>query len=226
MSMKFKLLFFILFISINCVFSQQNVIDNSSDAKTLYESEKITYKIKQYFDPMYPLAAKDISLFKGNKKISMEEFFLLSQDPLLVKNKEMIKKIKLSGFTTAIIFGSISSIFFVSSAIFIALQATYYTNKANFKSLGYDTWLDYFNGKYGEYFLPGLICIGLTGFSLVALIIELTVTFALLHKYSFNERVYKEAIERYNQKLKEKYRWKGDLGFIKNDILFSLSVNL
>ena len=84
--------------------------------------------------------------------------------------------------------------------------------------------MDYFIAKYPEYFLPGLICIGLTVATSLAILVDLSVTFAILHKYQNNERIIKEVIERYNKKLREKLKVIPDFGFnMQSDIVIGFS---
>ena len=212
------LLFFITFI----VFSSDlTAVDETNDRKKIYNSEKLSFSSKKYFDLLYPEYVKKFDFFKGGNKITYQEFETTTKDPVLFKNKEIIKQIKLGGFTGAVVLGVSSVSFLIPSIIFVALQTNFYNQKQNLT--GYESWLDYFMVAYPSYFIPGMICISLTIITALSILVDLTITFALLHKYQNNEKLYRDAIERYNKQLREKYRIMPDISIgSKNEIILGI----
>ena len=68
-----------------------------------------------------------------------------------------------------------------------------------------------------------MICISLTIITALSILVDLTITFALLHKYQNNEKLYRDAIERYNKQLREKYRIMPDISIgSKNEIILGI----
>jgi hypothetical protein len=216
--------FLIIILFINLALSANSVETPSN--QDLYNREKITFSSERYYDQLYPGDAMDFRFFQGDKEITADQFIVLSQDELLLRNKKMIRDIKVGGFTGAAILGGLSISFLIPSIIFVAVQLNYYNQQVNYQNLGYKSWIEYYNAKYPEYFIPGLTCIVLTTGCILLLLIDLTVTFALLYKYRFNERLYKEAVERYNEKLKAKYGIMPELGFLNDNINLGLKINL
>lgn len=221
--MKRIILFFLMSLSISIYGSEINASKTNED---LYNNEKVTLKTEKYYDQLYPGDAKYFTFYQGEKIISLEQFISISQDDILLKNQKILKDVKIGGFTGAAILGGLTLSFFIPSMVFVALQLNYYREQVNYKNLGYNSWLEYYNAKYPEYFIPGLTCIVLTTASIFALLIDLSVTISLIYKYKFNERLYQEAVERYNDKLKQKYGISPELGFISNGINFGIKINL
>jgi hypothetical protein len=211
-----------------CFFVSSNMfsIDATSD-KVSYENEKITYQVNKYFDSLYPGDMKDFVIFQGKKRITKTQFIVLSNDELLLTNQQYIHKTQLAGFISAGILGGATVSFFIPSVVFFWVHTQYYKTQSNYNVLGYSSWLDFFQAKYSEYFIPGFVCMLLSAVSLVALIVDLTVTFALLYKYQNNENLVRDAIERYNEKLREKYNILPDINSESNDVIkLGLKMNL
>ncbi|HPO49116.1 MAG TPA: hypothetical protein PLO89_02225 [Spirochaetota bacterium] len=216
----------LFFVFVTFVFHSEDLTGDrviSEDSKS-YDTEKISYKFIKKFDLFYPDYVKKFDFYKGDKKITFSEFETLANDPLLYKNKETIKQIKTAGFTGAIVLGISSVSFLIPSIIFVALQTNFYNNKKVLTGDGYSSWLDYFIKMYPSYFIPGMVCISMTIITALSILVDLTITFALLHKYQNNERIYKEVIEKYNKKLKEKYKIMPDVGLgSKNELILGIT---
>jgi hypothetical protein len=195
--------------------------------ESLYNQEQITLETNKYFDQEYPGDAKEFIFHQGDKTLTPEQFTVLSQDDVLLRNQKYLKTTKIAGFTTAGIFGGLTIAFFIPSVIFIYLQTVYYKNQTNYTNLGYNSWIDYYKDKYVGYFIPGLTCIVLTAACTLFLIIDLIVTFVLLNKYKFNERLYQDAVDRYNEKLRQKYNIIPEMGLLsEKSFNLGLKINL
>ncbi|HOV15601.1 MAG TPA: hypothetical protein PK771_15040 [Spirochaetota bacterium] len=223
--MKVNLLIIVLLFQVSLLYSNNiEIKDNSDDKLISFKEQKLSFTSKKYFDKLYPDYNKKFEFFQGTKKITQKEFESLTNDPLIIKNNARIKEVKLAGFTGAIALGASSVSFLIPSIIFIALQTQYYNRKDNLTVLGYSSWIDYFIAKYPEYFLPGIICIALTITTALSILVDLTITFALLHKYQNNERIIKDVIERYNKKLKENLKILPEIGINgKNELIIGFS---
>ena len=216
-----------IFILIFSIFSYLAFTSEAKTAdETAFDNEKITLTIERYHDQMYPLDAKEFRFYQGETEITPEQFITLSQDEILLKNQKIIRNIKIGGFTGAAILGGLTLSFFIPSAIFVAVQLNYYNQQINYESMGYKSWLEYYNAKYPEYFIPGLTCIVLTVSSIFLLLIDLSVTFTLLYQHKFNERLYREAVERYNAKLMEKYNIMPEISFNSDNVNLGIKINL
>jgi hypothetical protein len=174
------------------------------DKVKMYNDEKISYEAKQEFDELYPLNINNFYFFKGEKKITFKEFLDLSKDPYLLKFQEKVKKVRLTGFSTAIISGVVGSIFLIPGIIFI-------TSESNFSPIDQ------------SYFFTGVGMIGAAGLSGLIALIDLIVTFSLLHKFQYSEYAVKQAVERYNENLRVKLKIMPELSF--NNDNFTIGLN-
>jgi hypothetical protein len=188
--MKKPLMLFILILNFFPVYSS----DLSGDA--------ISLETKKNFNPLYPTDEVWFTFIRGSERLTLDQFITLSKDEVLIKNQELLKKTKYNGFLAAGILGGVTVSFLIPSAVFIGLQTSYYMIQSNYQQMGYNSWIDYFSSEYAQIFFPGLITIAFTIASAAALVIELIVTFSMISYYSFNEKLIKEAVNRYNRKLK------------------------
>lgn len=197
---SFKLLFIILFSFSSFIFI------NASE-KEEYNKEKITLEVESKFDVMYPLNTKLFHLQKGNERITLDEFIALSNDPLLLHNKEKVKKIKIAGFTTAGVSGGAMLAFLIPGIVFSVNLANY--------------------GTYDEaYVLTGVGMFVSSVASLAVLLIDIVITFSLLYKFKYNEHAVREAVEKYNRGLARKLGILPDISFKNNDLRFGFSLKL
>lgn len=192
--MKKYFIIFFIFIELFINANEKN-IDQTDDTLKKFNEEKLSYIAKKRFDEMSPLDVFDFYFYKGEKEISLEEFLSLTNDPLYYKNIEIIKKIKIGGFTTAGILGGCVIAFSIPSAILVA-NAVSYNLTTELKS---------------NYLMSGVVSAILAIGSGIALIIDLIVTFSLIHKYENNENLYRVIIERYNNKLRDSLLLQPDL---------------
>jgi len=213
--MKFRVILVFLLISMH-IYSQDSSSDNSK-----YENEKISLEINKYFDVLYPGDSKNFIIYKGNKQITKEYFVALSNDEVLIKNQKYVKKTKLAGFISSSIFGAASLTFFIPSVVFFGVETYFYRTQTNYQNLGYQSWIDFFSAKYSPYILSGLSCMVSSAACFLFMIIDLAITFGIIHNYQSNEKIYKDAIEKYNEKLRKKFNIKPDL-----DIDYKQTVNL
>ncbi|HOJ62901.1 MAG TPA: hypothetical protein PLE45_00640 [Spirochaetota bacterium] len=164
-----------------------NEKDLTDDLIKKFNEEKLSYIVKKRFEETRPLDVVDFYFYKGENLISFEEFISLTNDPLYYKNLENIKNTKIAGFTTAGILGACTVSFIIPSAI-LTTNAVSYNLTEQLKT---------------NYFMSGIVSAAFAVFCGAALIIDLVVTFSLLHKYENNENLYRIIIERYNKRLKE-----------------------
>ncbi len=222
---KIIFLFLVLCISTN-IFSNEipkdsngqksnetNLVDGEKNYQWFSDNEQITIQTRKYFDPMLPLDATEFIIMKGKTRITDNDFYFLTLDPLLIKNNRELAKVKRGGLIGAAVLGGVTASFFTVSAVFIALQTTYYLNPSSYGSMGYKSWYDYFMDSYPSLFFTGLFFTALTVVGLVALLIDLLVTYSLIHKYKNNEKAYREAAARYNNMMMKKYSLIPDLGY-------------
>jgi hypothetical protein len=202
----FTIFFFILVFKIN---SNENIKTDDKYNKyyNKYNEDKITYETKQEFDPLYPLNINNFYFYKGDKRLSFNEFLDLSKDPYLIKNQEKVKKIKLAGHTTAIVSSIAGAAFLIPGIIFIV-------NQTNYRPVD------------GSYLLSGVGMIAMTGVSGLVLIIDLIVTYSLLYKFQFNEYAVKQAVERYNENLRMKLKIVPELSYQNDNIIVGVNLKL
>lgn len=182
-------------------------LSSKMDKQDLYNQQKVSFKVKKEFDVLYPLNKKIFYLYKGKERINFQQFITMSNDSVLIKNQKKINKIKIAGFTTAGVMGGAAIAFLIPSIVFI-VNMTHY----NPIDIGY--------------ILSGVSMVGLSLLSVLILLVDLTVTFSLLHKYRFNEYAIKQAIDRYNEKLREKLGIIPDFSFNNKDIIIGARVRL
>ena len=214
---KVVFLFLVLFFSLN-IFSNEiqknesEILTEQKDYKWFVDKEQITITTRKYFDPMLPLDAIEFVILKGNKRISYNEFYFLTLDPILIKNNSELARVKKGGLIGAAVIGGVTGSFFTVSVIFIALQTTYYLNPSNYGST-HKSWYDYFMETYPYLFFTGLFFTALTVVGLVSLLIDLIVTYSLIHKYGNNEKAYRAAANRYNNFMMKKYNLIPDFSY-------------
>lgn len=191
-----------------CLFGLLSFYSFSAEAgsvgnEALYKNEKIEMTTTERFDKLFNSPIKDFVFYKGGVVISKEDFKKTVDDPEFLKLDERIKRVKEIGFGSTAFLGGLSFAFMIPSIYFVASNVMWKYNYSANKS--YDSYIDYYNARYADTILPGLICIVLSGLFFVASLIDLGCTFALLHKYANNELFYRDVIDRYNRKLKVKY---------------------
>lgn len=208
-----RYIFFIIFIFfLNFINAEDNnlTFDSTVDLIKRFNEEKLSYIVKKRFNELYPLDVVDFYFYKGEDLISFEEFINITNDPLYFNNLETIKKTKIVGATIGIIFGSCTLAFMIPSAILIT-NAVSYNLTVELKS---------------NYFMSGVVSVVLSFACAVGGIIDLIVTFSLLHQYENNENLYKKIIERYNNKLKKSLILTPDISFYNNDIGLLIKIKI
>ena len=198
MNIKFMCAFLFILFTVFYVNSGEKKLTNR-EKENLYDKEKITYEVEKKFDVLYPLNKKVFSLYKGNQKISFKEFLNMSNDSVLLKYQEKIKKIKIAGYSTAIISGIVGVAFLVPGIVFIGTMAS-----SNFVN--------------SNYLLSGVCMMALSFVSVFILIIDFLVTFSLLRKFGSNENAVRKAIERYNEKLSKRLGIIPDFSFYESNV--------
>lgn len=201
---------FFLFIIFNLAFCFYIYsVDNiKPDEKiTKYKEEEITYEVKQEFNELYPLNINNFYFYKGEKRLSFNDFLDLSKDPVLLKYKEKIKSIKLAGHSTAIVSGCAGTAFLIPGIIFLVSQ----TNN---------------NPVDPVYLFSGIGMIGLTGLSAIILIIDLVVTYSLLYKFQYSEYAIKQAVEHYNESLRTKFKITPELSFKAENFIIGMNLKI
>ena len=178
----------------------------------------ISMEVREHFDPLFPLNVKDFYFTQGEKKLSLEDIYAITKDPLLEKNNEKIAKVKRGGLAAAAILGCTSATFFIPSMVFIIMQTNYYNIKRmQIEDLDnntkYSSWLSYFEDNYYNIFLPSVLSIIFTGLTSMAMFIDLAVTFGLIQKYKYNQQLYRIVIDRYNQKNAKKISFQPLAGY-------------
>lgn len=166
------------------------------------EDELLSLKTTSTFDARFDSPVKKFYFYKGSVAITEKEFEAIVDDPALAENRRKLRQTKITGFSTVGILGGLSVCFMIPSLVFIIGQA----NNSTWSEKGYNTWLDYYNSEYTYVFLPGFICIILTGVFVVSTLFALAFTLYGIHKYSNNETLYQAVIKRYNLKMQQKYQ--------------------
>lgn len=199
-----KFLILLIFLSFTFCLGFSN---ETNKAKQRYNNEKISLEVNKQFDIMYPLNTKIFHLFKGNERISFNQFISLTDDPVLLKNREKVKKIRIAGFTVAGVSGGAMLAFLIPGVVF-AVNLTNY-------------------GVYDEaYVLTGVGMFISSAASLVVLLTDLVITFSLLYKYKFNEHSVRQAVENYNRKLSRKLGILPDISYNNQNLRFGFSLRL
>lgn len=170
------------------------------------EDELLSMKTTSTFDKRFDSPAKKFYFYKGSVAITEKEFEAIVDDPALAENRKKLRQTKITGFSTVGVLGGLSVSFMIPSLVFIISQAN-----SSWSEKGYNTWLDYYNSEYTYVFLPGLICIVLTGIFVVSTLFALAFTLYGIHKYSYNETLYQAIIKRYNLKMQQKYQLQPNL---------------
>jgi hypothetical protein len=202
---KFFLIFIFFFI---LYYISSNEKDLSEiEKRKLYEEEKIGLVIKEEFDVMYPANIKLFEFYKGGDQISLNDFVTISNDPLLLRNQQKLKKIRIAGFTSIGVLGGVTLSFLIPSTIFVVSM----TNNMPIDD---------------AYILTGIFMVGLTSLSFLGLIIDLAVTFSLLHKFRYNEYSIRQAVENYNENLRKKLGILPDISFNSNSINIGINIKL
>ena len=195
------LLFFILFyISSN----EKDISDIQK--RELYEKEKINLVVREEFDIMYPANIKLFEFYKGGEKITLDNFITISNDPLLLRNQEKLKQIRIAGFTSIGVLGGVTLGFLIPSVVFVVNMTNY-------------------NPIDDAYILTGIF-MGLTCLSFLGLIIDFIVTFSLIHKFQYNEYSIRQAVENYNENLRKKLGILPDISFDSKNINIGINIKL
>ncbi len=221
---SYKLLFTMIFLTVvSFVFSAE--VDESSS----YDSEVLTMTTESQFDAKFDSPAKKFYFFKGNKPITEEEFEALVGDNRIKENKKKLTETRIAGYSFSGALAAVAVAFFIPSLSFVIEQAN--ITEKDIEHMGYKTWLDYYNDKYTYVFLPGLITILLTAIFALSSMIGFITTLNIVSKYKYNEMLYKDAMDKYNAKLNEKYKITPDLSMGFNSeseelLTFSLSMRL
>ncbi|MBP7553780.1 MAG: hypothetical protein KA885_10175 [Spirochaetes bacterium] len=203
---KLPILLSILFIGANFCYSLEVSSDDLKSIDASYETDYISYIEKKRFDVFYPLDVTDFYFYKGGKEITFQDFITLSGDPLFVKNNDTIKKIKVIGAFTGGVFGASLCAFAIPAGILVSSAVSY-------------------NMIDNVYLASGVVTAALAVFSGIGLIVDLIVTFSLLHRYKFNGNIVREAVDNYNKKLRVKFGITPDLSFEKeNDLFLSFGI--
>ncbi|MCH5149083.1 MAG: hypothetical protein J1G30_00315 [Spirochaetales bacterium] len=201
-------LIFILFALGGVLFANETEAPQLSDensenpTETNLEDELLSVKSTSTFDARFDSPAKKFYFYKGSTAITEKEFEAIVDDPALAENRRKLRQTKIAGFATVGILGGLGVCFMIPSLVFIISQA----NNDTWSKKGYKTWLAFYNSEYTYVFLPGLICIVLTGVFVVSTLFALAFTLYGIHKYSNNETLYQAVIKRYNLKMQQKYQ--------------------
>jgi hypothetical protein len=204
-----KIFIFALFLFLTSSLYCAEKTDKTENEKQ-YENEKITFEVTSKFDQMMPLNPKEFRMFKGNSRLTLDDFISLSNDPLLLKNIEKVKKIKLAGFTAIGLSGGATLCFLIPAIVFTVLMNTYKV----------EPWA--YAVDYG-YVLSGIMMYAMTAASVLAIIVELTVVFSLIYTFSYNEHSVRQAVDKYNEDLRKKLGIIPDLSMKRGNMEFSLS---
>lgn len=196
------LLFFILF------FISSNEKEQSDlEKRDLYFKEKVNLIVKEEFDIMFPANIRLFEFYKGGTRITLNEFIKISNDPLLIRNQNKLRQIKIAGFTTAGIFGGTTVGFLIPSVIFVVNMTNY-------------------NPIDDAYILSGIVTVGLTTLSFIGLIVDLIVTFSMIHKFQYNEYSIRQAVENYNENLRKKLGILPDISFNSKNINIGINIKI
>lgn len=199
-----KITCFITFLLITItIFGNENS-ERILEKNEIYNKEKLSYVVKEEFDPLYPLNVKKFTFFQGEKEITFKEFLSITNDPFLLKIQNRIRNIKINGFTTAGVFGGLMVGFAIPSIIFIVKQTNY-------------------NPVDVSYTFSGVAMIILTGVSFMGLLIDLFVTFIALYRNQFSEYPIRKAVENYNYNLQKKLGLLPDLSYLDKKITIKLT---
>lgn len=185
--------------------SYYNGVDQNDPKQKAYLDKKITLEVKKEFDVRYPLDVKKFSFYQGGKELSFKDFMALSKDKELTGMEKKIDKIKKTGFGIAAVSGGVTVAFLIPAIAFTILQTNH-----NMIDPVYN-----FSGA-------GMYILSMT--SLVVLFVDLIVTFSMLHKYQFNEFAVRQAVQRYNKKVRESLGIVPDLSF--NNEKFNISCRI
>jgi hypothetical protein len=200
-----KRILIILFIIVNYIFFSFGAEKNANtNAKDQYFKDKISFKVKEEFDVMYPLNVNKFEFIKGDQKLSFDDFVKLSNDPLLIKNQQKVAKVKLAGFTTAGIFGVGAGLFLIPAVIFTVQMTNY-------------------NPVSLTYIVSGVVCYAFAGASLIGLFIDLIATFSLLYKFQYSIQAVQQAVDNYNENLRNKLGIIPDMSFNESGLNLDFS---
>ncbi|HNZ26785.1 MAG TPA: hypothetical protein PLG34_10010 [Spirochaetota bacterium] len=198
---KLSILLSLLFVVAAFCYTQEGASDGFESIAENYESEYISYIEKKRFDVFYPLDVTDFYFYKGGKEITFQDFIALSGDPLFVKNSDTIKKVKVIGAFTGGVFGASLCACAIPAGILLNSAVSY-------------------NMIDKVYLASGVVAAALAVVSGIGLIVDLIVTFSLLHRYKFNGNIVREAVDNYNKNLRIKFGITPDLSFEKESDLF------
>lgn len=202
-----KVLFVIIIVALCTCLVYSNEADTPTEQDKQYLTRKITMDVKQEFDVLYPLNVNRFTFIQGEKKLSFEEFLALTKDPLLLQNQKKIKKVKNTGFSVAAVSGVCAGIFIIPAVVFTALQTNHNQVDPAFIFSGVGTYM-------------------MSGLSLVVLFVDLIITFSFLHKYRFNEFAVRQAVERYNKKVRDELGIVPEFSFRSDALNFGLRIVL
>ncbi len=203
---KLLYLIFLIFFITFCVLSNEKD-QSDSEKRELYFKEKVDLIVKEEFNVMFPANIRLFEFYKGGASISLNDFIKISNDPLLLRNQKKLKQVKIAGFTTAGIFGGTTVGFLIPSVIFVVNMTNY-------------------NPIDDAYILSGVVTVGLTSLSFVGLLIDLIVTFSLIHKFQYNEYSIRQAVENYNENLRKKLGILPDISFNSGNINIGINVKI
>lgn len=204
-----KKIFFLLFLFFFIIFivSGNEKVNPDKNLKELYLKEKIDLIVKEEFDVMFPLNVKLFEFYKAGEKITLSDFIKISNDPLLLRNQKKLRQVKIAGFTTAGIFGGTAVGFLIPSIIFAVLMTSY-------------------NPINEAYVITGVLSFICSAVSILGLIIDLVVTFSLIHKFQYSEYSIRQAVENYNENLRKKLGILPDISFDSKNINIGLNIKL
>jgi hypothetical protein len=208
---RLNIFLFIFFIFSIHLFANERE-NMSQDKLNEYNRQKITFQVKEKFDALYPQNIKKFYFYQNTKLFGLDEFIDITQDPYLLKTKEKIKKIKLGGFTATGVLGGVTLAFFIPSLIFVILQ----TNSPDPNSQPFDN----------AYIITGISTFSMFIVSFVGVLVSLIVTFSLLYKYQYNEKAVRQAVERYNEKIRKKLGILPDISMKQNKLSLGFSISL
>ncbi len=185
------------FIIIIFIIGTQFISAQSMDE---YRSNMITYSFKERFDQMNPLNIKEFYFYRGTEQITRDQLIEITGDETLIYIDEQIKDTELAGYGTAIGLG-------VTAVAFLIPSIAFFNTKIN---------VPIFTEPYS---ITGLATLALTILSIIALIVDVSVTGAILYDLRYNERRIKAVIDRYNETLAAKYQLIPDIGVDANSNL-------
>jgi hypothetical protein len=203
-------LFFICFLS--SIFTAEKGVKNDlkaeqgvkNDIKAQYAKEKITFVFKEEFDVLYPLNTNTFTFYQGEKRLTLDEFVKLSDDPLLKRNQKKINNVKIAGFTTAGIFGTMFIATMIPAVIFIVKQ----TNS---------------NPVDQTYVISGVVTMAISLASFAGMFIDLIITFSLLYNFKYSVQAVRQAVERYNENIQNKLGIIPDMSYNDQKLNFTFT---